>query len=465
MAKAAKTAYVCSSCGHDESKWLGRCPSCGEWNTFKEVRISAGAGSSAAARSAAARSASSHPVIERQPITLSEIDQVPPDKYPTGIDELDRVLGGGLSPGTTVLLGGEPGIGKSTLMLQVATGLPGEGLYVSGEESPGQIKNRADRLNLAQKKLKILCETNLDALLSVLENEKPDFLIADSIQTLVSEDIGAVPGTPNQLKIAGHRLTSWAKSAGVPIFLIAHVTKEGIIAGPKVIEHLVDTVLYFDHSSTDLRILRASKNRMGSVDEIGMFRMGREGLIPIAEPAGMFLEHREDGPPAGSAIAAVYEGSRILLVEIQALTVPAKGGSGRVYSDRIDAGRVSRVAAVLERHAGMRLSDQDLYVNVAGGLRIADTGAELALALALASARSEKALPNNLVAVGELSLAGEVRPVPHLRRRIKASFDAGMENWMAPGESDESGTFPGKGRSFRFIRDAVAVVLTLQNAP
>ncbi len=458
MAKTSKTAYVCSSCGHDESKWLGRCPACGEWNTFKEVRLSAGT-SSAAARSAAARSASVHHPDERRPIVLSRIDPTPPEKHPTGINELDRVLGGGLSPGTTVLLGGEPGIGKSTLMLQVAANLPGEGLYVSGEESPGQVKNRADRLNLSQDRLKILCETNLDALLNTLENEKPDFLVADSIQTLVSEDIGAVPGTPNQLKIAGHRLTSWAKSSGVPIFLIAHVTKEGIIAGPKVIEHLVDTVLYFDHSSTDLRILRASKNRMGSVDEIGMFRMGSKGLVPIAEAAGMFLEHREDGPPSGSAITAIYEGSRILLVEIQALTVPAKGGSGRVYSDRIDPGRVSRVAAVLERHAGMRLSDQDLYVNVAGGLRVADTGAELALALALASARSEKSLPNNLIAVGELSLAGEVRSVPHLRRRIKAAVEAGLENWLAPGDSDESGAFPGKGRAVRFIRDAVATGL------
>ena len=459
MAKAGKTAYVCESCGHDESKWLGRCPSCGEWNTLKEIRLPGGSVSSAAARSAASRIASAVPFGTRRPIPLAEVDPAPPERHPTGIGELDRVLGGGLSPGTAVLIGGEPGIGKSTLMLQVAAGFAGTGLYVSGEESPGQLKNRADRLHLAQDGLKILCETDLDALMDAVDADRPDFLVVDSIQTLVSGEAGAVPGTPNQLKIAGHRLTSWAKAALVPLFLIAHVTKEGIIAGPKVIEHLVDTVLYFDHSSTDLRILRASKNRMGSVDEIGMFRMGAGGLTPIADPAGMFLERRDGEPPAGSAVAAVYEGSRILLVEIQALTVPAKGGSGRVYSDRIDTARVSRVAAVLERHAGLRLSDQDLYVNVAGGLRIADTGVELALALALASARAERALPGNLVAVGELSLAGEIRSVPHLRRRIKTAADTGMERWLAPSASDESGAYPGKGRPQRLIRDAVAAAL------
>ena len=450
MAKGKSTAFVCDSCGHDETKWLGRCPSCGEWNTFKEVRLSGGG--SASKRSSARTSA----IVS--PSRLSEVDSTPPERHPTGIDELDRVLGGGLSPGTAVLLGGEPGIGKSTLMLQVAATLPGQGLYVSGEESPGQVKNRADRLRLPQDSLDVLCETDLEALLTVLENHEPDYVVVDSIQTLVSDEAGSIPGTPNQLKIAGHRLTTWAKRSGKPVFLIAHVTKEGTIAGPKVIEHLVDTVLYFDHSSDDLRILRASKNRMGSVDEVGLFHMSKEGLLPIADPAGLFLEHRKDGPPAGSAIAAVYEGSRILLVEIQALTVPAKGGMGRVYSDRIDNGRVSRVAAVLERHAGLRLSDQDIYVNVAGGLRISDTGAELALALALFSARAEKALPAFMIAVGEITLAGEVRSVPHLRRRIKTASDTGLPNWIAPAASDESGSLPGKGQAIRRLKEAVALV-------
>ncbi|MCG8454062.1 MAG: DNA repair protein RadA [Spirochaetales bacterium] len=440
MAKERRSAFVCSSCGHDEAKWLGRCPSCGEWNTFKEVRL-------------APSSSGSRPSLrtEKTRQKLSEVDPSPPQKHPTGIEELDRVLGGGLSPGAAVLLGGEPGIGKSTLMLQVAAALPGQGLYVSGEESPGQVKNRADRLKLPQENLDILCETDLDSLLASLETNAPDYVVVDSIQTLVSREAGAVPGTPNQLKIAGHRLTSWAKEALVPIFLIAHVTKEGTIAGPKVIEHLVDTVLYFDHSAGDLRILRASKNRMGSVDEVGLFRMSANGLLPIPDPAGLFLEHRKEGPPAGSAVAAIYEGSRILMVEIQALTVPAKGGFGRVYSDRIDASRVSRIAAVLERHAGLRLSDQDIYVNVAGGLRVSDTGAELALALALFSARAEKPLPGELVAIGEISLAGEVRQVPHLRRRIKTAADTGLSHWMAATGDEKT-----EGTNVERLRDAVA---------
>ena len=457
MAKSRTSAFVCDSCGHDEPKWLGRCPACGEWNSFKEVRLGPPTGKTSSI------TGSRRHIIPREiaePKILSAIDPTPPQKYPTGNEELDRVLGGGLTPGAAVLLGGEPGIGKSTLMLQVAANLPGLGLYISGEESPGQIKTRADRLKLPQDSLEVLCETNLETLIELLAHRKPAYLVVDSIQTLVSEEAGSIPGTPSQLKIAGHRLTTWAKASGIPLFLIAHVTKEGTIAGPKVIEHLADTVLYFDHSSSDLRILRSSKNRMGSVDEVGLFHMGVTGLTPIADPAGLFLEHRKDGPPQGSAVAAVYEGSRILLVEIQALTVPSKGGIGRIYSDRIDNARVSRIAAVLERHAGLRLSDQDIYVNVAGGLRISDTGAELALALALFSARSAKALPGDMVAVGEISLAGEVRPVPHLRRRIKTASDTGLVRFFAPAATDESGDFPGKGHVIHSVRDALAAVLS-----
>ena len=445
MAKGKHSSFVCSSCGNEEPKWLGRCPSCGEWNTLKEFHIPASTGS--------ARSRSDRPASRSAPLPLASIDPSPPQLHPTGNPELDRVLGGGLAPGAAVLLGGEPGIGKSTLMLQVAATLPGRGLYVSGEESPEQVKSRADRLELQQDSLDILCETNLDALMLVLENHKPAYLVVDSVQTLVSGEAGAVPGTPNQLKMAGFRLTEWAKSSGSPVILIAHVTKEGFIAGPKLIEHLVDTVLYFDHASGDLRILRASKNRMGSVDEVGLFHMSAKGLHPISDPAGIFLQHRDKGPPPGSVVAAVYEGSRILLVEIQALTIPAKAGIGRVYSDRIDAGRVSRVAAVLERHGGVRLSDQDLYVNVAGGLRVIDTGTELALALSLFSARTEQALPANLIAVGELTLAGEIREVPHQQRRIKTAVETGFTRWMA------AGTGKGRGHNVKNIREALAAAL------
>ena len=446
MARGYRMAFVCSSCGRKENKWLGQCPSCGNWNSFTETRIG---------------SETSHRAAERAdsiPQLLSEVDPSPAIKQATGMAELDRVLGGGLSAGSAVLLGGEPGIGKSTLMLQVAAELPGTGLYVSGEESPGQIKNRAERLQLRQDSLKIVSETNLEALMETLSHSEPDYLVLDSIQTMAST--GSQPGTPHQLKHLGHCLNNWAKTQAVPVFLIAHVTKEGIIAGPKLIEHLVDTVLYFDHSSSDLRILRASKNRMGSVDEVGLFRMGSSGLTAISDPTGLFLEHRNGGPPVGTAVTAVYEGSRILLVEIQALVVPSKGAAGRVYSDRIEAARVSRIAAVLERHARLVFSDQDIYVNVAGGLRISDTGAELAVALALASARSEKAIAPQLASFGELSLAGEIRGIPHLRRRIKTAVDTGYETWFAAVKTDESGEFPGQGRSAETLRDVIAEVFS-----
>lgn len=456
--KAKHSAFVCDSCGHDEPKWLGRCPACGEWNTFKELRIPSASSSSAV-------SPGTSPVPGRSPTMLAELDSTPPERFPSGTAELDRVLGGGLAPGSTVLLGGEPGIGKSTLMIQAAVTLPGCGLYISGEESAGQIKSRADRLELPQNSLKILCEVDIDILIGVLNAESPSFVVVDSIQTLVSADAGSIPGTPNQVKIAAHRLTTWAKQSGIPIFLIAHLTKEGTIAGPKVIEHLVDTVLYFDHTPGDLRILRASKNRMGSVDEVGLFRMGPSGLSAVANPEGVFLEHRGAAAPAGSAVAAVYEGSRVLLAEIQALVVTSKGGMGRVYSDRIDAARVSRTAAVLERHAGLRFSDQDIYVNVAGGLRIIDTGAELALALALASARAAKPLPAHWAAVGELTLAGEIRAVPHLRRRIKTAVDSGLTAWTAPAAADESGPFPGRGTPCTALKEAAAQALTAAPPP
>ena len=440
MSKRKAAAYSCVSCGHNEAKWLGRCPVCGEWNTFHEKHISRKS------------------ETKRIPELLSAIDPSPPEMHPTGIDELDRVLGGGLAPGASVLIGGEPGIGKSTLMLQAAASIAGMGLYVSGEETPGQLKNRADRMNIRQDRLSILRETDLDILLDTLDNTNPAYVIVDSIQTLSSSEAGAVPGTPGQLRIVGQKLADWAKTTRVPVFLVAHVTKEGIIAGPKVVEHLVDAVLYFDHAPGDLRILRASKNRMGSADEIGLFRMDSKGLDPILDPSGLFLEHRKSGPPAGSSVTAVYEGSRILLVEIQALVVPAKGEGGRVYSDRIETARVSRIAAVLERHAGLRLANQDIYVNVAGGLRIGDTGAELAVALAIVSARAEKPLPANLAAFGEITLAGEIRPVSHLRRRVKASVEAGMDFWFAAFPEDIA-ELPG-GHPASTVRDAVAAVLS-----
>jgi DNA repair protein RadA/Sms len=363
--------------------------------------------------------------------------------------EVNQVLGGGLVRGAGVLVGGEPGIGKSTLLLQLSAKLKTAGrvIYVSGEESASQIKMRAERLGIKRDGLEVLVETHVSVILGVLEKIKPVLIVIDSIQTLYNPDAGDVPGTVNQLKYGCHEILSWAKEHEVAVFLIAHVTKGGLIAGPKLIEHMVDTVLMFEEAAGDVRVLRATKNRFGSVDEVGLFTMGEKGLQEVENPEALFLIRRDGELPPGIAVAPLFEGTRALLVEIQALTVPAKGGLSRVYSDRIDTGRVSRVAAVLEKHTGVRFSDQDIYVNVAGGMRIGDPGADLALALALYSARTGQSLPQGLAAAGELSLAGEVRPTTHLRRRVKAAADLGFEKTLVPvaGRSEDPGTGPAPG--------------------
>ena len=274
-------------------------------------------------------------------------------------------------------------------------------------------------------------------ILRVCEAEKPDIIITDSIQTLKSEELGSVSGTVNQIKYCCHELISWAREKQGAVFLIAHVTKEGVIAGPKIIEHMVDTVLYFDQTNTDLRILRSTKNRFGSINEIGLFKMKENGLIQVGNPGNVFMIQRKGALPAGTAAAAVHEGSRILLIEIQALTVPAKGGLSRIYSDRIDSGRVSRIAAVLEKHLSIRFSDQDLYINVAGGIRINEVGIELPMALALYSARTGLSLPDDTAAAGEISLAGEIRTIPHLQRRIKTADEMGFKRIIGPENGEE----------------------------
>lgn len=422
MAKK-KTFFLCGNCGHKEPKWLGRCPDCGEWNSFTETTEET------------KRSTPAGRDIQASPVqSIDSIENSPDIRTTSGINEVDRVLGGGIMKGSAILIGGEPGIGKSTLMLQLSgTAAQREQvLYVSGEESPGQIKMRALRLGVSGSQLQILTDNDLTRILVELERQKPDLVIIDSIQTLFASEAGSVPGTVGQLKFCCHELISWAKEHNSSIFLIAHVTKEGTIAGPKIIEHMVDTVLYFDQTDSDLRILRSTKNRFGSIDEIGLFLMDEKGLNEVSNPSGIFLEQRKGEIPAGIAIASVYEGSRILMVEIQALTVPAKGGASRVYSDRIDSQRVSRVAAVLEKHGGIRFSDQDIYINIAGGLKISEVGIELPLALAIYSARTGLSLPAELASAGEVSLAGEIRNISHLQRREKASKEMGYNRFYAP---------------------------------
>ena len=385
----------------------------------------------------------------------------------TGIEEMNRVLGGGLMRGSSVLVGGEPGIGKSTLMLQLAARVaaPGRSLYVSGEESPGQLRMRADRLRVSSERIEVLAETELTAIVQVLEKVKPVLIIVDSLQTLYTRELNALPGTVNQIKVCTQELVDWARSRGSGLLLVAHVTKEGTIAGPKLVEHLVDTVLSFEQASAEVRTLQAVKNRFGSVDEMGFFRMTEEGLDEVTDASSLFLTRREGEIPPGVAVAPVFEGSRVLLVEIQALTVPAKSGISRIYSDRIDAGRVARMAAVLEKHLGLHLAEHDIYVNVAGGLRVAEVGVELPLAMALYSARVSSPLPAATAVVGEVSLTGEVRAVPGLEKRARACRDMGFDSLIGPEESGGAAPWQSPTASFTGVRMAKDAVRATFGAP
>jgi DNA repair protein RadA/Sms len=305
-------------------------------------------------------------------------------------------------------------------------------LYVTGEESAEQIRRRADRLGVSNEDLFILSEHDLETVTHSVAAEKPHIIIVDSIQTISSAEAGSVPGTPNQMKLAAYELSEQARVSGATVFFVAHVTKEGAIAGPKLLEHLVDVVLYFEQSNDDTRFLRATKNRLGSIDEVGLFTMGPNGLVQVQNPAGLFLVDRTEEIPSGVAVAPVVEGSRVFLVEVQALTVAAKGGVSRIFSDRIDSRRVGRMTAVLERHAGLPMSDYDVYVNVAGGIQIREVGVELPLALAIYSARTDRRFPAGTVATGEVSLAGEVRPVRGIHRRVRAARDMGYSRCVGP---------------------------------
>jgi DNA repair protein RadA/Sms len=415
--------FVCTGCGHEEPKWLGRCPECGEWNSLTETKVAGGDTRVASRKQSVPQS-----------FPLAQVDSHEGTRIPSGSAELDRVLGGGIMKRSTVLVGGEPGIGKSTLLLQLAamTPIKGRVLYISGEESAGQVKMRADRLDLSCKNIEIFCSGSLTDIQTILEALRPVVIIIDSVQTLYTADAGLVPGTVNQMKYCSFELISWVKEHDAALFLVAHVTKDGIIAGPKTLEHMVDTVLYFEQNDGDRRFLRATKNRFGSVDEIGIFTMGEKGLIAVEDPSLLFLVRREGALPAGVATAAVLEGSRTLLVEIQALTVPAKGSMSRVFSDRIDQARVSRIAATLEKCLGLRLSDQDIYVNVAGGIRISEVGIELALAASIYSARTGISLPPRSVVTGELTLAAEVMPVRRINGRVKTARNLGFDSFVCP---------------------------------
>jgi len=437
--KSGTTAFRCTQCGYTQPRWLGRCPDCGEWNTLEEVIIQ-DAGLSATGSSGSGGFGGGTALVPRA-VPLAAVDAQDGARFPTGIGELDRVLGGAAMKRSAVLVGGEPGIGKSTLLLQAASSAATAGriLYVSGEESAAQIRARADRLGLPVDRIEILCTGRLEDIGRALSEINPVFVIVDSIQTVYSPDAGAVPGTVNQLKLCAHDLVGWVKERDAVLFLVAHVTKDGSIAGPKALEHLVDTVISFERNDEDVRFLRALKNRFGSVDELGIFQMTAKGLAPVEDPSTLFIVRRSGTLPPGVAVVPVFEGSRVFMIEIQALTIPAKGAMTRVYSDRVDAARVSRVAAVLEKRTGLRFSDQDIYINVAGGFRLAESAIDLALAAALYSARTDIASPGSTALIGELSLAGEVRPVGRLKPRVKASIALGFTRVLAP-ESESGAT-------------------------
>ena len=423
MAKENKVHYVCSHCSFSSSKWYGQCPECGEWNSFEEISNDV------------ENSVSVKADLNAKTVPLASVSYDNNFRFKSGIDELDRVLGGGIVQSSAVLIGGEPGIGKSTLMIQLAASCSAKGkvVYVSGEESASQVKQRADRLGLNGNKIGILCETKLEKILGVLESEKPQVMIIDSLQTLVSSLAMSVAGSVTQMRNCSMELISAAKRLGTAVFFVAHVNKEGTIAGPKIVEHMVDTVVYFESAATGVRFLRSIKNRFGSVDEIGIFTMSEKGLEGVKDPTSFFISQREGKViPPGIAYTAVVEGSRTFLVEIQALVVDAKTGYGRVYSDKIDSSRVQRIAAILEKHASVRLVDKDIYVNVAGGVKVNEVSSDLAIAVALWSAARETVIPSGMVSFGELSLAGEVRPVSFAEKRIKAAKEMGFSKVEIP---------------------------------
>lgn len=423
--KNGSLLYRCTNCEHSQSSWLGRCPECGQWNTFEEVIVDKNSPSRAGQGSVLAQ--------KIKPVPLSDVQAKENFRLLTGIEEFDRVLGNGAAKRSAVLLGGEPGIGKSTLLIQMAAAMANAHsvLYVSGEESAAQIKERADRLCLDTKGIEVLCTMRLEDILDALGSLNPEMVIVDSIQTVYSVEAGIVPGSISQAKYCANELVGWVKNKESVLIMTAHVTKEGTIAGPKTLEHMVDTVISFERNSDDVRFLHAQKNRFGSVDELGIFNMTEKGLIPVMNPATMFITERKESQSPGVCCTAVFEGNRVFMVEIQALTVPAKAAVSRVFSEKIDSARVSRIAAILEKRCGMRFLGQDIYVNVAGGIRLSESAIDGALAMAIYSARSDIPVPQGTAVFGELSLAGELRSVPKIRQRAKTAEGLGFFNLYA----------------------------------
>lgn len=414
MAKE-KTVFLCGECGYESPRWMGKCPACGAWNTMVEEAV------------VSVRDPQQRGSVQR----LSDVSAMHAARVSTGMSELDRVTGGGLLAGMVVLLGGDPGIGKSTLLMQAADCLAGKGavLYVSGEESAAQLKLRADRLQV-QNDMLLLCDTSLEHALEQARAQKADFLIVDSIQTICTEESESAPGSVSQVRAATAALTRFAKENGTAVLIVGHVTKDGAIAGPRVLEHIVDTVLYFEGDRhAGLRLLRAVKNRFGSTNEIGVFEMREQGMRQVLDPSRLFLSGEN---ATGCAVTCAIEGSRPMLAEVQSLLIETSFGSPRRTAAGIDGGRLSLLLAVLEKRARLKLSDKDVYVNVVGNLRLEERGADLAVALCIASALADKALPPHTAAIGELGLTGELRGAAQMETRLRECLRLGYTHVLLP---------------------------------
>ncbi len=439
MAKAKKSVYFCQNCGHEEAKWLGQCPACKEWNTFAEEKVTP---------------VNTRIVKERRDtrvVTLSSVVTDEDDRMLTGIKELDRVLGGGIVKGSLVLVGGDPGIGKSTLLLQVCQRLSAAGqkiLYISGEESLKQIKLRANRMGEFTENLYLLCETSLNTIRGIIEQQKPDMVVIDSIQTMYNEEVSSAPGSVTQVRESTNIFMQLAKGLNISIFIVGHVTKEGTVAGPRVLEHMVDTVLYFEgdrHAS--YRILRGVKNRFGSTNEIGVFEMRKEGLAEVKNPSEFMLSGKPEHA-SGSVVACAMEGTRPMLMEIQALVCKTSFGMPRRTAAGLDYNRVNLLMAVLEKRLGLPLSNYDAYVNIAGGIRLNEPAADLGIVMAIASSYKNRPIAEDVIVFGEVGLSGEVRAVSMPEQRVAEAKKLGFTTCVIPEVSVKS---LGKAEGVRII--------------
>ncbi len=444
--------FICSDCGYESLKWLGRCPGCGKWNSLTEESLSSRQSPNAKGRTTTI------------PIALTEISQVEMHRYCSGIGEFDRILGGGMVPGSIVLLGGDPGIGKSTLLLQVADQIGRQGrkvLYLSGEESAGQIKLRASRLEIENSCIYFLNDQNIDNLGTYLCELSPDLVIIDSIQTVYSDNLSSIPGSVSQLRECTAKITDMAKKSERVFFVVGHVTKDGALAGPKVLEHMVDVVIYFEgEKHFPFRLLRGVKNRFGATDEIGLLEMSGLGLREVTDPSSVFLSCK-DPTVSGSAVVAAFEGSRPLLIEIQALVVPGNPGYPRRMASGIDQNRLALIIAVLEKRRGINLSECDVYLKITGGVFLRDPAIDLGIAAAILSSYRERPLPLDMVYLGELALSGEIRAVPFLDARLKEIERLGYKSVAVPagGKYGEDGFRPLVITGVRNLDDFIELVM------